>query len=321
VRVRRFLLLALTLLAACSGDDGGTASPSTTTSTTEPPPAPVVDVQDRLEHRFDILGGPGWLAAGAGSVWVKTDHGLVDRIDPETNELVAEIEVYRLGLCQGLGADDEAVWTCLDRDLVRIDPATNEVAATILVDKIAEQGHLPVVDGTVWVLTGDGSTLVGVADDEVQTEIDLGEAHCQDLAAVDDVLFASCLSERLVLRIDLASGEVTDRVEVPEPRTIAAAPGRVWVGGPDGVTAIDPDTAEVLGTAAAEPGTNHSMGADEDGVWVRGGPFLQHVDAETIQVDEEIAAPETAGGEAIIAFGSIWADAYDEAVLYRLAPG
>jgi streptogramin lyase len=261
------------------------------------------------------------MAAGAGSLWLKTDHGLVDRIDPATNEVVAEIQVYRLGLCQGLGADDDAVWTCRDRDLVRIDPETDGVAATVPVDKIAEQGHLPVVDGTVWVLTGDGSTVVGVADDEVRTEIDLGAAPCQDLAPLNGALWATCLSEGVVLRIDLGTGEVTDRVEVASPRAIAAAPGRVWVAGTDGVTAIDPETAEVLGTADADAGTNHSMGADADGVWVRGGAFLLRVDAESLTVTEEIRAPEEGGGEAIVAFGSVWADAYDEAVVYRLSCG
>jgi DNA-binding beta-propeller fold protein YncE len=315
--MRRFLLVLVlaSSLTACAGDDGD--APPTSRATDGPA---VVDLADRLEHRFDILGGPGWLAAGAGSVWVKLDDGTVVRIDPETDEQVAEIEVYRLGLCQGLGADDHAVWTCRDRDLVRIDPDRNEVAATIPVDKVAEQGHLPVADGKVWVLTGDGSALVGVADDEVQDEIDLGEAHCQDVAALEDSLWAVCLPEGLVLRVDLAAGEVTDRVELAQPRAIAAAPGRVWVAYADGVAAIAPDTAEVVGTADASAGTNHSMAADEDAVWVRGGEFLQRIDAETFEV-EQISAPEQGGGEALVAFGSIWATAYDEATLYRLSPG
>jgi hypothetical protein len=59
---------------------------------------------------------------------------------------------------------------------------------------------------------------------------------------------------------------------------------------------------------------------DEHAVWVRGGEFLQRVDAESFEV-EQIRAPEQGGGEALVAFGSVWATAYDEATLYRLSPG
>ena len=103
---RPVVILALVaLMASCGGDAGGETSsataPSTVPSTTVAPatlPAPVaadptvVPVADRTEARFDIIGGPDWLAATDDALWVKGDDGRLVRLDPTTNEVVAEIQ-------------------------------------------------------------------------------------------------------------------------------------------------------------------------------------------------------------------------------------
>jgi hypothetical protein len=81
-----------------------------------------------VQARLELTGGPDHLAA-AGSLWVRKDDGTVLRIDPDDTTEIATITTSD-GLCQGLGADDVAVWSCTDDGVARIDPATNEVAAT-----------------------------------------------------------------------------------------------------------------------------------------------------------------------------------------------
>lgn len=327
------VLVVAVVVASCGGDDGGgeaastsAAVESTTTApvTTVAPPAPadppVVPVDERLEQRFDIPGGPDWVLEAAGSIWVKTDDGRVLRIDPETNQTVAEIEVASEN-CQGLGGDDGAIWTCDGTGgVVRIDPATNEVVAAVEVDKYPDTGHLPVVDGRVWVLSGSGDVLTGIADDAVDQQIDLG-ASCIEVAAVGDEVWATCLSDDTVLGIDLAVGEVTTRVTgLDSPRTLAASGTEVWVSYGEGLAHVDATTGEVVGVADASGGGFGGVAATADAVWSRTG-FLRRVDPGTLEVVEEISAPEESGGEVIVAFGSLWTTAYDDAVLYRLTCG
>jgi hypothetical protein len=157
-------LIALGLaLAACSGAastghsaastvrNAASPTPSAAASPveTELPAAPPVDVEatpiePRVEARVELPGGPDYLAAAAGSIWVRKDDGVVVRIDPADSTEVATIKTSER-LCQGLGADDAAVWSCTDGGgVVRIDPATNEVAATV---EVVEELHAPEVSG------------------------------------------------------------------------------------------------------------------------------------------------------------------------------
>ena len=74
------------------------------------------------------------IAADAEGVWAGiSDSGLVVRIDPSTNEVVAEIEVTT-SPCGGIALQPDAVWvsSCYDDHYaIHIDPRTNELVAEI----------------------------------------------------------------------------------------------------------------------------------------------------------------------------------------------
>ncbi len=75
-------------------------------------------------------GGPTWIAAGAGSIWVGVQNiKAVVRINPSTDTIVATIPDG--GVCRQIAADDRAVWVAGGCDpgpgVTRIDPATNTV--------------------------------------------------------------------------------------------------------------------------------------------------------------------------------------------------
>jgi hypothetical protein len=70
------------------------------------------------------------------------------------------------------------------------------------------------------------------------------------------------------------------------------------------------------------PGFGGGLAVASDAVWLRtDGRFLRRIDPATAAVIEEIQAPEKSGGSVLVAFGSVWATAYDDEVLYRLDPG
>jgi virginiamycin B lyase len=103
------------------------------------------------------------LAAGAGSVWILTDpKGILSRIDPATNRVVAQIRVAPFSYAAAFAAD--AVWiTNTGPDdatgpgsIQRIDPSTNSVVATIPVGPVPR--FLAAGNEGVWSLNqGDGS--------------------------------------------------------------------------------------------------------------------------------------------------------------------
>ncbi len=323
------LVAVLLVIGAACGDDGGgseAASPATSTTAApvtvpvaEPAEVEATPIEPRVEARLELPGGPDWLATGAGSVWVKMDDGTVSRIDPATNRVTAEIEVADQ-LCQGLGASDEAVWSCADGGVVRIDPATERVAATVDVEKIADQGQIPVAFGRAWVLTGDGSTLAGIEGDEVADEVDLG-TRCTELTASAAAIWAACPIDGMAVAVDPEAGAVSATVEgLPDARQISAAE-HVFVGFSGGVARVDEASATVDAVADATSGLSGDVEATGDAVWVRtGGRFLRRVDPETMEVVEDLEAPEVSGGAALVAFGSVWATAYDDGVLYRVTP-
>ena len=331
-------VLAVLLVAACGGDPTGegnddsppatatspaaASTPSATLPVAEPANVEAVPIEPRVEARLKITGEPDWMAAGSGSLWVKTAAGYVQRIDPATNQVLTEIEVppHQVPGCEGLGASDDAVWTCSEQDIVRIDPATNDVAATVAVGKIHDQGHIPVAFGRAWVLTGDGSTLVGVAEDAVASKIELG-TRCTELTASATAVWAACPVDGIAIAVDPEQDAVTSRVDrLTDARTISAHGGAVWVGFRGALARVDEATGQITGVADASS-ADGDVAAIDDAVWVRtGGPFLRRVDPDTLEVVEDLTAPESGGGPVLVAFGSVWAASYDDKVLYRVRP-
>lgn len=117
------------------------------------------------------------VVAGAGSVWVASDNekGLVARIDPATNAVVASVTVDpgTWYLAFGFGS----VWavSAKAQSLQRIDAATNTVTAKIPLGK--EPGFLAAGEGGVWVQEqGDGTVAhVDPKTDTLTGRIKVGE--------------------------------------------------------------------------------------------------------------------------------------------------
>lgn len=106
--------------------------------------------------------------AAFGSVWVtSTQTGVVTRVDPRSNAVVAQISVPASP--RFLIASKEAVWVLCQNDgtLIRIDPARNQVTATVAVGVPGEGGDLSVDNKYVWV-SAEGVPLSQVNPDNNQ---------------------------------------------------------------------------------------------------------------------------------------------------------
>jgi streptogramin lyase len=171
------------------------------------------------------------------------------------------------------------------------------------------------------VLTGDGSTLVGIdpATNEVATEIVLG-ARCVDVALAEDGLWLPCQIDDRVLKVDPASETVVLDVGVPNPMSIAVDDD-VWVGTTGSTVQLDPSDGAVLREADAGTGAEGRVALDEDSVWVRSvEEFLTRVDRTSGEVVQRFTAEVTSGGDVMTLDGEVWVTAYDDQLLLRLDP-
>ena len=276
-------------------------------------------VDDIEEARLRLPGGPDWMAVSEDGVWVKRDDGLLDRIDPDTGKSALHAELGS-SLCQGLGVGLGAVWACHETDVLRIDPATGKVTATIRLNKTASQGHLVTTGGRLWLLTGDGSTLLGV-DPETGTPvttIPLG-ARGTDLNVGPAGLWVASQPDGQALRIDPDAGTVAVRATGLGRPLAVAVTDQVWVGGASATVRLDPANGAVLATSPIGVGLYGSVTASGGDVWVRSAErFLVRLDASTGAPVSGMSADVKSGGDVVVAFGSVWTTAYDDATLFRL---
>jgi len=109
-------------------------------------------------------------------------------------------------------------------------------------------------------------------------------------------------------------------------RAAVAVPGALWVGGSTASYRIDAATGAVTTTVEGGIGYVGAITADESSVWLRrGGITLQHLDAATGALLEEISEPmpgeHGGGGDALVAFGALWVTFFDDATLIRIPLG
>jgi YVTN family beta-propeller protein len=118
----------------------------------------------------------GGLTANADSVWMLTDmKGRLARIDPDTNRMVAEIQVPAGSSVAVLG-EDKAIWVVSTQEstVVRIDPNTN-----LITDRIAvgpNPRFTTAGGGAIWTLNqGDGTvSRIDVKTRKLVTNIEVG---------------------------------------------------------------------------------------------------------------------------------------------------
>jgi hypothetical protein len=96
----------------------------------------------------------------------------------------------------------------------------------------------------------------------------------------------------------------------------------VWVGAVGETRRIDPDTGRTLASAQIGTGRDGAVAVTADGVWVRSADrFLARLDPVSGEPVAGISADVESIGDVVVAFGSVWTTAYDDAALFRLPAG
>jgi DNA-binding beta-propeller fold protein YncE len=181
------------------------------------------------------------LATSVGSVWAVTDpKGVVARIDPDTNQPVAEIHVPRGASALVAGAD--ALWLASEDAgrLTHASPHSNEVVAEIAV--AAKPRRVALGEGGVWTLNADGSvTRVDPKTDKVVATITVGgDTSAGDIAAGAGSVWVS-LPGTPIVRIDPRTNTAVQRFTGEGGGAILVAHGSLWVAaGPQMTWRLDP---------------------------------------------------------------------------------
>jgi hypothetical protein len=92
----------------------------------------MVPIEQAADAAIRLDGFPDWLEIGYGSLWVSNPgRGAVQRIDTDTNTLVAEVKVK--DPCAAMASGYGSIWVASRKDesIYRIDPMRNQVIAKI----------------------------------------------------------------------------------------------------------------------------------------------------------------------------------------------
>jgi YVTN family beta-propeller protein len=234
--------------------------------------------------RVEVDGRPFSLAEAGGAIWVANFLSeAVQRIDPSTNRVTANIEVG--GQPYGITAGGGSVWVgnnALD-SVARIDTATNRVVATVAV----------------------GDRPLGLAYD-----------------AAANAVWVADFGDSAVTEIDAVTNGVRARVVVPgEHEDVALGFGSLWIPSEEGMlTRLDPSTLAVAATIPVAADPDFAL-VTADSVWTTAyaGTAISRIDPATNSVTRTI--PARRGLQGIAFDGSaFWVAGYDDGLVEKLDP-
>jgi virginiamycin B lyase len=183
----------------------------------------------------------GRIATGVGSVWVPSDAaGVLSRIDPDTNGVVAEI--YVAGRPSSAVLDGDALWvTSAAGDvLAKVSPHSTEVGETLKVG--GRPGRLAAGDEAVWVLNhGDGTvSRVAATTGKLVATIRVADGPVEgDIAVGAGSVWVSVPGAPIV-RIDPRTNRVAQRFTGEGGGAVLVAHGSLWVNAGAATWRLDP---------------------------------------------------------------------------------
>lgn len=186
----------------------------------------------------------GHLPVAFGRLWVLIGDGSVlAAIDPASGEIAEEIELGAR-CTTDVGVDGTSVWVAckVDDTVLRVDPATSTVEDRV---DVTEPNSLAFTDGAVWVGASGAVVRVDAATAEIIATIDGGTGRFGGIGASDEGAVWVRRAGAPLTRIDPATNEVTDALEldVPSGGDVLVAHGAVWSTAFDDATLFRIDLA------------------------------------------------------------------------------
>jgi ABC-type branched-subunit amino acid transport system substrate-binding protein/streptogramin lyase len=163
------------------------------------------------------------IVVGAGGVWTRNPDHSVSRLDPESGDLIATIDVE----ADSIAAGPEGVWAVSGSDIMRIDPRTNRARRVLTLD--GDGTSIAVGAGDVWVSSANAGVLwrIEPGPDPVARSIAVGPG-VEYVAYGAGAVWVGNFVDGTVSRIDPRTNAVA-RVPVGAVQSLAAGAGGAWV--------------------------------------------------------------------------------------------
>lgn len=183
------------------------------------------------------------VAATADSIWYFSDNKTtLSRVDPEQNEVVAELRLA--AGCNTLTFGEAALWvTCPSENrVVRVDPNTNLVDKRIEVS--AQPASLAIGESSVWVYCQKEGKIerIDPKTNKVIKTIELGVPGAEGSIAVGQGSVWASLAGFPLMRIDPLTEKVVQQFWGPGGGAVYVGQNSIWVANlPDGkLWRVDP---------------------------------------------------------------------------------
>jgi virginiamycin B lyase len=169
------------------------------------------------------------VAVGAGSVWVSSSSGIVSRIDPGTNQVMATITVE--GIPAQVASGNDAIWIANRGNtfVSQIDPQTNQVVERI--DVGFSTRALAAAQDSVWVAGEDEPVLMRIDPQtkRVVAWITVGESSW-GIAADKDAVWVTSNHVNTLWQIDPHTNHVVGAYQIGlGPLGLSIGEGDLWV--------------------------------------------------------------------------------------------
>lgn len=235
-----------------------------------------------------IAGDAVFVAAGAGSAWVGHAGGVISRVDPEADTVVARIDVGSQPYWIDVGVD--AAWVATSEGVVRVDLVTNTVVAEIDTGSV-----LVVMEGAdgVWAWNVESALRIDPDTNSVVASIGDEQSAGTGFAVGPDSVWRGVV-DGFVARIDPETNAVGALIEIEAPDGSAAvttgmnvAGGSVWVlfdyacePGPceSGLARIEAATGRVVAMETLPEGARGTIRVGASAVWVPADDQVARID-------------------------------------------
>jgi DNA-binding beta-propeller fold protein YncE len=217
---------------------------------------------------LQVPAAPCLIEFADGQMWVSSDDATVRRIDQESGEVLAEVELT--GNAWAMRSAYGSLFV-LDRSLPglrRLDATTGAETGSVRIDQ-QPAGIVP-AGGGLWIARQTAGSVVRVDPDTMTTtdEIALG-ADVWMLDGDEQSLWVTGAHAGAIWRIDLATGQVGQPIDVGgEPRGIRVTDTAVWVADVTGsLHVIDAADGTVVRTIDTAPRTSWAIPMGEQ-MWI-----------------------------------------------------
>jgi hypothetical protein len=237
----------------------------------------------RVLARVHLPGAEDYsrIAVGEGSIWISADKGIVYRVDPATDKIVAKID-SGVDAIRPVAVGAGYVWvagstypsatssTNAHGALKRIDPRIDRPETGTRRVGTGPSDAL-FAAGWLWLSTTEGVQRIDPMGATTASGILTvpGTSGIRGQLAFADGSVWATLAHSLV-RIDPSTAVSTARIGVPGAISVSAGGGAIWVvtSRPASVLRVDPSTNEVVGEAFTIPGRQPtSLAATGDSAW------------------------------------------------------